>query len=78
MVYHGRVCNGGIEVEADVRLPEGAFVEISVNDGPLATVQEEQGPPLYEELKDFIGSIDDLPPDASVNLDHYLYGHPKQ
>jgi hypothetical protein len=25
-----------------------------------------------------VGAIDDLPEDASVNLKHYLYGHPKR
>ena len=30
------------------------------------------------ELKDVVGTVDDLPPDASVNLDHYLYGTPKR
>ena len=24
------------------------------------------------------GVVTDLPPDASTNLDHYLYGHPKE
>ncbi len=36
------------------------------------------GPTLAERLKDFIGAVDDLPEDASVNVDHYLYGHPKK
>ena len=36
------------------------------------------GPTLADRLKDFIGSVDDLPEDASTNLDHYLYGHPKK
>ena len=26
----------------------------------------------------FIGSVKDLPPDMSLNLDHYLHGHPKK
>jgi hypothetical protein len=29
-------------------------------------------------MKDFVGTVPDLPPDASVNLDHYLYGTPKR
>ncbi|MGO9115925.1 MAG: hypothetical protein ACLP9L_42505 [Thermoguttaceae bacterium] len=33
---------------------------------------------LYEQLKPIIGAAKDLPPDASVNVDHYLYGHPKK
>jgi hypothetical protein len=33
---------------------------------------------LYERMKDFIGTAKNLPPDASINIDHYLYGHPKK
>ena len=29
-------------------------------------------------MKDFVGTVHNLPPDASVNLDHYLYGTPKR
>jgi hypothetical protein len=35
-------------------------------------------PTLYETLKDFAGQAEGLPPDAAVNLDHYLYGLPKR
>jgi hypothetical protein len=33
---------------------------------------------LYDRLKPLIGAAKDLPPDASINVDHYLYGHPKK
>jgi hypothetical protein len=33
---------------------------------------------FLERYGEFIGSVKDLPSDMSVNLDHYLYGHPKQ
>jgi predicted DNA-binding antitoxin AbrB/MazE fold protein len=39
---------------------------------------EKKIPTLYDRLKDVIGSVDDLPVDSSQNLDHYLYGTPKQ
>ncbi len=32
---------------------------------------------LYERYKPLIGSVRGLPPDLSVNHDHYLYGTPK-
>lgn len=35
-------------------------------------------PSLYERLRDVIGSVDNLPTDASINHDHYLYGTPKK
>lgn len=33
---------------------------------------------LYDALKPFIGIATDLPPDAALNHDHYLYGAPKK
>ncbi len=33
---------------------------------------------LAERLAPFIGKAKGLPPDASVNIDHYLYGLPKR
>ena len=78
MVYRGRVCNGRIEVDNHVRLPEGADVDITVREKQSPADEDASLPTLYEQLKDLIGSVDDLPPDASVNLDHYLYGHPKR
>jgi hypothetical protein len=33
---------------------------------------------LYDGLKPFIGMAAHLPPDASQNVEHYLYGAPKQ
>ena len=47
---------------------------------PPAAGNESQrgGLSLYERLKPVIGAAKGLPPDASVNVDHYLYGHPKK
>lgn len=39
---------------------------------------ERQIPTLYERLKPIIGIADGLPEDASANIKHYLYGHPKK
>jgi hypothetical protein len=35
-------------------------------------------PTLYEWLKPPLGAVDGLPPAASQQKDHYLYGHPKK
>ncbi len=35
-------------------------------------------PTLHNRLKNVIGKAKDMPPDASVNIDHYLYGTPKR
>ena len=78
MVYRGHVKDGRIELDEPVRLPEGAPVEVSIAQQQARAGDDESGPTLYERLKDFIGTVDDLPPDASINVDHYLYGHPKR
>lgn len=75
MVYRGYVENGVIRLEKPVVLPEGAEVRVELA-APApgdAAVRS-----LYERLRPVIGIAKGLPPDASVNVDHYLYGHPKK
>ena len=43
-----------------------------------AETAEREIPTLYERLKPFIGTVEGMPEDASQNIDHYLYGHPKK
>lgn len=43
-----------------------------------AVNRKKRGDLLYERLKSVIGAARGMPPDASVNVDHYLYGAPKQ
>ena len=33
---------------------------------------------LWDELKHIVGSVPGIPADASLNVDHYLYGAPKR
>ena len=73
MVYHGRVKDGRIELDEAVPLPEGTAVEVVVAPG----AESRHEPTLYDELKDVVGILDDLPADAATNMDHYLYGHPR-
>jgi hypothetical protein len=76
MVYRGHVENGVVRLDDSPTLPEGEEVEVRLL-SPI-TPEAEKIPSLYERLKDFVGKAEGLPPDASVNLDHYLYGLPKQ
>jgi hypothetical protein len=80
MTLHGHVENGAIIFDTPVALPEGAAVEVQV-----ISVAPVQGIPaiseassLLERMKDFVGTFEGLPSDASVNLDHDLYGSPKR
>jgi len=78
MVYQGHVQNGVIHLEGSVTLPEGAEVRVEMVEHSVASQTEAAGLSLYERLKPLIGAAKDLPPDASLNVDHYLYGHPKK
>lgn len=78
MVYRGRVKGGRIELDEQVRLPEGAQVEVSIDETRPHAPQDDSGPSLYERLKPVIGIAKGLPPDASINVNHYLYGTPKR
>jgi hypothetical protein len=71
MTYRGHVENGIVVLDDAVALPEGASVQVDL-------VSEEAGATLYERLKSVIGKAQGLPPDAALNVDHYLYGQPKQ
>ena len=76
MTLLGHIRDGQIVPDEPVALPEGAVVQIEV----LWSVEpSEVGiATLYERLKPIIGQTKGLPPDASTNIDHYLYEHPKQ
>jgi hypothetical protein len=80
MTLHGHVENGAIIFDPPIALPEGAAVEVQVMS--IAPAQEvpaiAEGSSLLERMKDFVGTFEGLPPDASVNLDHYLYGSSKR
>lgn len=78
MVYRGRVENGVIRLEGARPLPEGAEVEVHLVQETAGEQQEVATRSLYERLKPVIGMAKGLPPDASTNVDHYLYGHPKK
>jgi predicted DNA-binding antitoxin AbrB/MazE fold protein len=62
-------------------LPEGTRVHLRVeeqngDEASAANKSDNEGPTLLERLKNVVGSVDDLPDDSSINLDHYLYGRP--
>jgi hypothetical protein len=78
MVYHGHVENGLIRLEGSVTLPEGIEVRVETVSPAPGVESNEGGLSLYERLRPVIGAAKGLPADASVNVDHYLYGHPKK
>ena len=78
MTYHGRIQNGQIVLDEAVTLPEGAAVIIQLSATARGRHDAAPAGQSRRELMQFAGIAKDLPPDASRNLDHYLYGHPIQ
>ena len=79
MVLVGHIKNGAIILDCPVNLPEGAAVQVHVMPAPPApSVVADEGPSLLDRLRPIVGQVEDLPADASLNIDHYLYGHPKR
>jgi hypothetical protein len=80
MVYRGKVKNGMVVLEGEKAPPEGSRVSVRVVKSPARRADRSPKcqPTLYDRLKNVIGKAKDMPPDASVNIDHYLYGAPKR
>ena len=72
MTYHGHIKNGAVVLDDPVKLPEGAEVRVDV------VPEEPQTTTLGQKLMKYAGKAQGLPPDASRNIDHYLYGLPKK
>jgi predicted DNA-binding antitoxin AbrB/MazE fold protein len=75
--------NGVFRPIEPLALPNGSRVHLRVenqSENEKAEIDQPncELPTLLERMKDFVGVVDNLPPDASINLDHYLYGTPKR
>ena len=71
MTYRGRVQNGVVVIEGGATIPEGTAVTIETHEVRASAGAEDA---LYRlgELAMASGI-----PDLALNIDHYLYGHPK-
>jgi len=79
MTYRGRIKNGVVVLEGPAALPEGAEVEVQLVDRPEPRDPDRApSPTLASRLAPFIGKLEGLPSDLSINHDHYLYGVPKR
>ncbi len=83
MTIRGKIKDGKVVLDDPKVLPDGTEVEVrpvKKTRNTKKTAKGKKPPPrsLAERLAPFIGTVKDLPPDMSVNLDHYLYGHPKR
>jgi hypothetical protein len=79
MTYRGRVKpNGLIELEPGNLLPAGSEVAVRLLRSRAAANGKQLKKGRIDHLMKFAGKARGLPKDASRNLDHYLYGHPKR
>ena len=71
MIYQGRVRNGVVVLEEGVKLPDGTVVKVETVNSRESGGGDDR---LYRlgELAVPTGI-----PDLALNIDHYLYGHPK-
>jgi hypothetical protein len=77
MTLQGHMENGHIILDESVDLPDGTKVRVEVlPDERKKDIHST--PTLLERLKPFVGILEDLPEDAALNHDHYLYGTPKE
>lgn len=74
MSLTGHVENGVVVFDTPNDLPDGTTVTVEAIDAPRQPAKRS----LLERLGDVVGKVEGLPADASQNVDHYLYGHPKK
>ena len=82
MTVRGKVKNGKVVLEDPNAMPDGTEVEVrpAKKRKPITNSKKPKAKPrtLADRLANVVGKATGLPPDASVNHDHYLYGTPKQ
>ncbi|MFL5241339.1 MAG: hypothetical protein ACJ8FY_04470 [Gemmataceae bacterium] len=74
MSLTGHVQNGVVVFDTPNPLPDGTAVRVEALEIPPKPATRS----LLDRLGDVVGKAADFPPDASQNVDHYLYGHPKK
>lgn len=79
MELRGHVENGKVVLDGSVELPDGTEVAVrALRPARTDSKRSKKNPPLSKRLLRHAGAAQGLPRDASRNLDHYLYGHPRR
>ncbi len=82
MANRGTIKNGKVVLDNPEALPDGTEVEVRAIKKPRKAAKtpkrKKQPRKLAERLAPVIGKATNLPPDMSLNVDHYLYGLPKR
>jgi len=85
MTVRGKVKNGQVVLDKPRAFADGTEVEVrraKARKAPAKKLKPAKAKPkrrsLADILRNVIGKAKNLPQDASINHDHYLYGLPKQ
>lgn len=79
MIYRGRVKDGVVVLDDEVKLVEGAQVLVQLpSEASDLELLDEIGETLAQKMLRFAGRAKGLPSDLARNHDHYLHGAPKQ
>jgi hypothetical protein len=85
MTIRGKVKKGKILLDKPLAFPDGTEVEVrpikqrkTAAKKPKAAKPKARQRSLAERFANVIGNATGLPPDASINHDHFLYGTPKK
>jgi hypothetical protein len=83
--YRGHVQNGVVVFDEPASLPEGAHVRVVILSEEVSADHDPATPTISAVIGSAGGggsaaggAAQGLPPDASLNIDHYLYGAPKR
>jgi hypothetical protein len=72
MSYKGRVQNGVVVLPPELKLPEGAEVEI------VAPEARADDPPFLQAILKLTKPRPDWPEDFALNHAHHMKGHPRK
>ena len=83
MTVRGKIKQGKVLLDDPKALPDGTEVEVRAIKKARKSAKpkprkQQPARSLAERYAGFIGKAKGLPPDMSEQLDHYLYGLPKQ
>jgi hypothetical protein len=79
MSFEGHIQDGVVVFDEPIELPDGTPVRVEVV-GPRVGENSNEPQPghFLKHYQKVIGVITELPPDAALNHDHYLYRQPKK